>query len=98
MKKLFFIAFALMLSFTTAFAECRNYPKDQLAEGGGGTIVDGDGGFIVIIFKGWCGKAHVQKVFDHKPSYLELVGPQLEAKQWCDINYGGPFGLLDIYY
>ena len=94
MKKILFITFALMLSFTTALAERRDCPKDQLANQGGG----GGGDFIVIVFRGWCGKAHVQKVFNHQPSYLELVGPQLEAKQWCDINYGGPFGLLGVYY
>ena len=98
MKKLFFIAFALMLSFSTAFAGGDNH-RPELARneepdaGGGG---GGTGGFIVIVFRGWCGQAHVQKVYDHEPSYLETLGPQLEAKAWCDKVYGGPFSLIGV--
>ena len=76
MKKLFFIAFALMLSFTTAFAECRNYPKDQpFAElepdsGSGDEGGKGGGSYYQYRFVSYCGLCYVLTI-DHKLSESE---------------------------
>ena len=100
MKKLFIFAFALMFSFTSAFANednnTGNATHDEDNEtpdsNGGGT----SGEIYVITFRGWCGEARIRRVFDHEPSYLETLGPQMEANQWCDIVYGDPFSIIGI--
>ena len=59
MRKLFVIAFALMFSFTSAFAGDDHHDRELNRNeepgtgGGGGT----EGEIIVIIFQGWCKKS-----------------------------------------
>ncbi|WP_143058323.1 hypothetical protein [Prevotella sp. khp7] len=86
MKKLFFIAFALMLSFTSAFAgddhqtrELNRNEEPDAGGGGGGTA----GEIYVIVFKGWCGKAHVEGIFDHDPSSWETARYIIAANLSC---------------
>lgn len=89
-----------MFSFTSAFAgddhqtrELNRNEEPDAGGGGGGTA----GEIYVIVFRGPCGKAPIQRVYNHEPSYLETLGPMMEAKQWCDIMYGdNPFSALDI--
>ena len=95
MKKLFFIAFALMLSFTTAFAECRNYPKDQPFaelepdsgsgdEGGSG---GGGNGPVYNMFVSKCGKIYTyissrdltSKEYDYLQGWYDA---QCDKQQW----------------
>ncbi len=85
MKKLFAIAFALTLTCTSAFAEDGHTRelnrKEEPDTGGGG----GTGGIVFIVFRGWCGKAHVEGKFDHEPSYLEKVPFIIAANTACDM-------------
>jgi len=97
MKKVFVIMFTLIISFPSIFAgdshQTRELNRKEEPETGGG---GGTGEIFVIVFRGWCGNASIQRVYDHEPSYLETLGPMMEAKQWCDIAYGGPFSILGI--
>lgn len=90
MKKLFVIAFALMFSFTTAFAgednntggyATHDEDNETPESGGGGTA----GEFIFIVFRGNCGKAHVEGKFDHEPTYWETIPYLIAANIACDM-------------
>lgn len=100
MKKLLIFAFAIMFSFTNAFAGDNNDTGDSTDDQDHDTpdLIDGGslGSIIVITFRGWCKKATIRKTFDHEPSYLETLGPKMEANRWCDIANGGPFSLIGI--
>lgn len=86
MKKLFITAFILMFSFTSAFAgddhQTRDLNRNEESDtGGGGGGTSGD--FIFIVFKGWCGKAHVEAHFDHEPSSWETIQYEMAAHASC---------------
>lgn len=90
MKKLFVIAFALMFTFTSAFAGEDNntggyatHDEDnETPESGGGGIA---GEFVFIVFKGWCGQAHIEVKFNYEPSWMEIRQYEIMADQWCDL-------------
>ena len=76
MKKLFFIAFALMLSFTTALAEKKDVPKEEpsakgLEQDRGGGGGEGNGSYQYR-FVSFCGEPHLLTV-DHKLSENEYA-------------------------
>ena len=83
MKKLFFIAFALMLSFTTALAEKKDVPKEEPSAkgleqdrggGGGGNVAT-----CIYMFVSKCGKIYTYT------SSRELTSTQIDYLQgWYD--------------
>lgn len=88
MKKLFITAFILMFSFTSAFAgddhQTRDLNRNEESDtGGGGGGTSGD--FIFIVFKGWCGQAHIEVKFNYEPSWMEIRQYEIMADQWCDL-------------
>lgn len=102
MKKLFVIAFALMCSFTTAFAgednntggyATHDEDNETPESGGGGSA----GEIYVITFRGWCGEAKIRHTFNHEPSDWEMAAFKRKADEWCDIRYYGPLSIIGIY-
>ncbi len=88
MKKLFFIAFALMFSFTSAFAgddhqtrELNRNEEPDAGGGGGGTARE----TYVVVYRGWCGKARYQVIYDHEPSWWDNLINKWYADNTCDI-------------
>ncbi len=69
MKK-FLLMLAIMGSVvTTASAKQEQQPKDE---------------FVIVIFKGWCGKAHISATFDHEPTWWDSFLYEFAANSHCD--------------
>ena len=44
--------------------------------------------FVFIVFRGWCGNAHVEGKFDHDPSFWETAHYRMAANIACDMMSG----------
>ena len=72
MKKLFLMLTFLGSVVATAFAENKPQPTE----------------YYVVLYRGWCGEANFQQVYDHEPKWWEDALCALVADSTCNMMYG----------
>ena len=73
MKKLFLMLAFLGSVVTTAFAENKPKPTE----------------YYVVLYRGWCGEANIQKVYDHEPTWWDTFLCSSAADRACNMMYFG---------